>query len=150
MTPSLVSTLIAVATSFCCHGAGGGYCGTTASGVPVGPGQIAADPAVLPLGTRVVVEGYGPATVTDTGSAIRGQRIDVFYDECTRARAWGRRTVAVQIAGPATSAAPAAEPVERAVYPEGDGWTEVTRWHDPTTGDEWDTFAPAAAPAAIA
>lgn len=82
-------------TSYCCVGRGGGYCGRTASGVQVGPGQVAADPRVLPLGSRIWVDGYGEATVTDTGGAIRGHRIDVFFYRCEDAWTWGRRHVLV-------------------------------------------------------
>jgi 3D (Asp-Asp-Asp) domain-containing protein len=42
--------------------------GVTASGIPVGPGVIAVDPSVIPLGTQVFVPGYGPAVAADTGS----------------------------------------------------------------------------------
>ncbi len=73
------------------------YClsGTTASGLPVGPGIIAVDPDVIPLGTRVYVSGYGYATAADTGGAIKGRIIDVWlptYQECID---WGRRMVTV-------------------------------------------------------
>ncbi|PGY07734.1 3D domain-containing protein, partial [Bacillus sp. AFS031507] len=39
---------------------------------------IAVDPSVIPLGSKVYVEGYGEATAADTGGAIKGNRIDVF------------------------------------------------------------------------
>ena len=73
------------------------YClsGTTASGLPVGPGIIAVDPNEIHLGTRVYVSGYGHAIAADTGSAIKGKIIDVWlptYNECMQ---WGRRMVTV-------------------------------------------------------
>jgi 3D (Asp-Asp-Asp) domain-containing protein len=73
--------------------------GVTASGIPVGPGVIAVDPAVIPLGTRVFVPGYGPAVAADTGSAIRGNVIDLWMPSTADARAWGRRTVTITIYG---------------------------------------------------
>jgi 3D (Asp-Asp-Asp) domain-containing protein len=73
--------------------------GVTASGIPVGPGVIAVDPAVIPLGTQVFVPGYGPAVAADTGSAIRGNVIDLWMPSAAAARAWGRRTVTITIYG---------------------------------------------------
>ncbi|HET8742658.1 MAG TPA: 3D domain-containing protein [Gaiella sp.] len=73
--------------------------GHTASGLPVGVGVIAVDPAVIPLGTRVYVPGYGPAVAADTGSAIRGAIIDLWMPSTEAARAWGRRTVTITVYG---------------------------------------------------
>lgn len=73
--------------------------GFTASGLPVGPGVIAVDPSVIPLGTRVFVPGYGPAVAADTGSAIKGLIIDLWMSSTEKARAWGRRTVTITIYG---------------------------------------------------
>ena len=42
--------------------------------------MIAVDPAVIPLGTRVFIPGYGEAVAEDVGGAIRGNRIDVAFD----------------------------------------------------------------------
>jgi 3D (Asp-Asp-Asp) domain-containing protein len=60
----------------------GGCSGTTATGINLkaNPKEkvIAVDPSVIPLGTKVYVEGYGEATAADTGGAIKGNRIDVF------------------------------------------------------------------------
>jgi 3D (Asp-Asp-Asp) domain-containing protein len=71
--------------------------GRTASGLPVGIGVIAVDPAVIPLGTRVFVPGYGPAVAADVGSAIRGAVIDLWMPSTARANAWGRRTVTITV-----------------------------------------------------
>jgi 3D (Asp-Asp-Asp) domain-containing protein len=71
--------------------------GTTATGLPVGPGIVAVDPNVIPLGTRLYVPGYGEAVAADTGSAIRGAVIDLWFRTVAEARAWGRRTVVVTI-----------------------------------------------------
>jgi 3D (Asp-Asp-Asp) domain-containing protein len=73
--------------------------GVTASGIPVGPGVIAVDPAVIPLGTQVFVPGYGPAVAADTGSAIRGNVVDLWMPSTAAARAWGRRTVTITVYG---------------------------------------------------
>ena len=69
--------------------------GRTASGLPTGPGIVAVDPAVIPLGTRFYVPGYGEAVAADTGSAIRGAMIDVWLPTLAQARAWGRRSVVI-------------------------------------------------------
>jgi 3D (Asp-Asp-Asp) domain-containing protein/peptidoglycan hydrolase CwlO-like protein len=73
-----------------------GYCltGTTATGLPVGPGIVAVDPTVIPLGTRMSIPGYGDGVAADTGSAIKGARIDVWIASCKDAAAFSR-TVAI-------------------------------------------------------
>ncbi|MDQ7861221.1 3D domain-containing protein [Peribacillus frigoritolerans] len=40
---------------------------------------IAVDPSVIPMGSKVYVEGYGYAVAADKGGAIKGNRIDVFF-----------------------------------------------------------------------
>ena len=71
--------------------------GHTAIGMHAGYGVIAVDPHVIPLGTRVRVEGYGMAIAADTGSAIRGRHIDVCFPTRWAAKQWGRRLVYVTI-----------------------------------------------------
>ncbi|WCS68488.1 hypothetical protein Goe16_00740 [Bacillus phage vB_BsuM-Goe16] len=56
---------------------------------------IAVDPNVIPLGSRVHVEGYGYAIAGDTGGAIKGNKIDIFVPDRQDALAWGVRTVKV-------------------------------------------------------
>jgi peptidoglycan DL-endopeptidase CwlO len=73
--------------------------GHTASGLPVGVGVIAVDTSVIPLGTRVLVPGYGPAVAADVGSAIKGNIIDLWMPSTAAARAWGRRTVTITVYG---------------------------------------------------
>jgi 3D (Asp-Asp-Asp) domain-containing protein/LysM repeat protein len=58
---------------------------------------IAVDPSVIPLGTKVYVEGYGYATAEDIGGAIKGNRIDVFVPTQSGALQWGRKSVKVTI-----------------------------------------------------
>lgn len=68
------------------------YCltGTTATGLPVGPGIVAVDPTVIPLGTRMTIPGYGEGVAADTGNSIRGARIDVWMASCRAAAAFTR------------------------------------------------------------
>jgi uncharacterized protein YabE (DUF348 family) len=58
---------------------------------------IAVDPRVIPLGTKVYVEGYGYAVASDTGSAIKGNKIDVFFASKSDAYRWGRKKVKIKI-----------------------------------------------------
>ncbi|WNF21233.1 LysM peptidoglycan-binding domain-containing protein [Mesobacillus jeotgali] len=58
---------------------------------------IAVDPTVIPLGSKVYVEGYGYATAEDIGGAIKGNRIDVFIPTQNEAIQWGRKQVKVTI-----------------------------------------------------
>lgn len=76
-----------------------GYClrGTTATGIPVGWGVVAVDPAVIPLGTRMFVPGYGEGVAADTGSAVRGAMIDLWFPTCAQALEWGQRTVKITL-----------------------------------------------------
>ena len=58
---------------------------------------ISVDPKVIPLGTKVYVEGYGEAIAADTGGAIKGKKIDVFMSSKTKALNWGVKTVKIKI-----------------------------------------------------
>jgi 3D (Asp-Asp-Asp) domain-containing protein len=71
--------------------------GRTASGMPTAPGVIAVDPAVIPLGTRLTIPGYGEAVAADTGGAVQGNAIDLWFPTLEQALAWGRRTVTITI-----------------------------------------------------
>jgi peptidoglycan DL-endopeptidase CwlO len=73
--------------------------GNTASGIPVGPGVVAVDPAVIPLGTPLSIPGYGQGIAADTGGAIKGARIDLWFSSRAEALAWGRRTVTIGVGG---------------------------------------------------
>jgi 3D (Asp-Asp-Asp) domain-containing protein/peptidoglycan hydrolase CwlO-like protein len=73
--------------------------GHTASGIPVGPGVVAVDPSVIPLGTRLSIPGYGQGIAADTGGAIVGARIDLWFSSHAEALAWGRRTVTISVGG---------------------------------------------------
>ena len=80
-----------------CNGRGNG--GRTRTGARATYGVVAVDPRVIPLGTIVFVEGYGLARACDTGSAIRGNRIDLCYDSRHVANDFGRQRVRVHILG---------------------------------------------------
>ncbi|MFZ5646191.1 MAG: ubiquitin-like domain-containing protein [Bacillota bacterium] len=69
----------------------------TASGTAPGYGTVAVDPSVIPFGTRMYIDGYGYGTALDRGSAIRGNRIDVFLESEAEANRWGVRRVRVYI-----------------------------------------------------
>jgi len=76
------------------------YClsGKTALGHGVRRGIIAADPRVLKLGSKVVIEAgpwSGTYLVSDTGGAIKGKKIDIWVPNCSEARKFGRRNVQI-------------------------------------------------------
>jgi 3D (Asp-Asp-Asp) domain-containing protein len=71
--------------------------GTTATGVSVAYGIVAVDPSVIPLGTRMTVPGYGEGVAADTGGAIKGARIDLWFPTRAEALAWGTRTVTITL-----------------------------------------------------
>jgi 3D (Asp-Asp-Asp) domain-containing protein len=69
--------------------------GKMANGQNVHVGAIAADPKVLPLGTIVYIEGMGQFTVKDTGSAIKGNRVDIWMPK--GAIQFGKRVVKLRV-----------------------------------------------------
>gem|GEM_PF-3207486 len=69
----------------------------TASGVWPEVGMVAVDPSVIPLGTQLYVEGYGPAIAADTGGDIKGNRVDLYMDSESECWEFGRRDVRVKI-----------------------------------------------------
>jgi 3D (Asp-Asp-Asp) domain-containing protein len=71
--------------------------GTTASGIPVGWGVVAVDPSVIPMGTRMTIPGYGEGVAADTGSAVHGAIIDLWFPTTAQALQWGRRTVTITL-----------------------------------------------------
>ena len=77
----------------------------TAAGTRVRDGIVAADPAVLPLGTTIRVGGLGQRYnrvyhVMDTGRAVRGRQIDVYLSSCAEAIEFGRRAAVVSVVRP--------------------------------------------------
>jgi uncharacterized protein YabE (DUF348 family) len=79
-----------------------GY-GITRSGTKVRPGVVAVDPRVIPLGTRLYVKSldgssdYGFAIAEDTGGAIKGNKIDLYFESPSDVRKYGKRKVLVYI-----------------------------------------------------
>ena len=71
--------------------------GRTATGVRTTFGVVAVDPSVIPLGTRLMIPGYGEAIAADTGGAIQGNVIDLWFPSTAEALRWGRRTVTITI-----------------------------------------------------
>lgn len=75
----------------------------TAMGTRARVGAVAVDPKVIPLGSKLYIESmdgfasYGYATAEDTGGAIKGNRIDLFYSTNAQARKFGRRNVKVYV-----------------------------------------------------
>jgi 3D (Asp-Asp-Asp) domain-containing protein len=71
--------------------------GHTYTGMKAVRGVVAVDPNVIPLYTRLYVEGYGPAIAADIGGAVKGYTIDLCFDTVEEALAWGRRPVTVYV-----------------------------------------------------
>ncbi|WP_244896174.1 G5 and 3D domain-containing protein [Planomicrobium okeanokoites] len=78
-----------------------GCSGITATGINLKANPhlkvIAVDPSVIPLGSKVWVEGYGHAIAGDTGGAIKGNKIDIFMADRSAALAFGRQQVKIKI-----------------------------------------------------
>jgi 3D (Asp-Asp-Asp) domain-containing protein len=75
--------------------------GPTASGAQTRAGVVAADPNVLPMGSRIRVRGAGPYdgeyTVKDTGREIKGREIDIYIANDAEAKRFGRKNVTVEV-----------------------------------------------------
>ncbi|HEY2848134.1 MAG TPA: 3D domain-containing protein [Pyrinomonadaceae bacterium] len=82
------------ATAYC-------FSGRTSMGHGVRRGLVAADPRVLPMGSRIYVNAgqwSGMYLVSDTGGAIKGKRLDIWVPSCSEAKRFGRRSVQVYAA----------------------------------------------------
>ncbi len=66
---------------------------------PNGVSTVAVDPNVIPLGSNLYIEGYGYAIAADTGSAIKGNIIDVYFDNFSDCDNWGRQSAKVMVLG---------------------------------------------------
>jgi 3D (Asp-Asp-Asp) domain-containing protein len=88
--PSAGSRLTVVASGYA-------IAGQTASGLPAGVGTVAVDPAVIPLGAALSIPGYGDGVAADTGGAVQGATIDLWFQTEAEARAWGRRAVTIVV-----------------------------------------------------
>ena len=80
--------------TICCGPNATGY---THTGVPAKFGVIAVDPNVIPLGTKVYVEGYGECLAADVGGAVKGNKIDLCFDTHEEASSFGVRTVKIYV-----------------------------------------------------
>lgn len=96
--------LVCTATAYCaCSRCCGWSTGITASGMMAQYGVIAVDPRVIPLGTKLYIETtdgsytYGYSVAADTGSAIKGNKVDLFFPTHGEALQFGRKTVNVYI-----------------------------------------------------
>lgn len=75
----------------------GSGAGITYTGIPAKKGVVAVDPRVIPLGSRLYIPGYGEAVAADTGSAIKGLRVDLCFESRQEALQFGRRVVKVYV-----------------------------------------------------
>lgn len=80
------------------------YClqGRTAMGHSVRRGIVAADPRVLPLGTRINLNAgsySGSYLVADTGGSVKGRKLDIWVPSCSEARRFGRKSVSLNVVG---------------------------------------------------
>ena len=73
----------------------GKWVGQTTTGRKPQVGVIAVDPKVIPLNTKLYVEGYGECVAGDTGGLIKGNIIDLFFDTRDEVNKWGRKQVKV-------------------------------------------------------
>ena len=100
VTPSGLSynkKMTMTATAYSAFNKNGEY-GKTASGMTARYGIVAVDPKVIPLGTKLYVEGYGYAVAGDTGGVIKGNKIDLCFEKPNKElMAFGRKTVTVYI-----------------------------------------------------
>ncbi len=71
----------------------------TCTGIYPSRGTVAVDPQVIPLGTKLYIEGYGYGVAQDTGGMIKGNSIDLFFESRAQALKWGRKSVKVYIMG---------------------------------------------------
>jgi cystine transport system substrate-binding protein len=71
--------------------------GRTATGMRTVYGVVAVDPSVIPLGTRLSIPGYGEGIAADTGGAVHGNTIDLWFPTTAKALEWGRRTVTITL-----------------------------------------------------
>ncbi len=89
--PQEPEPMIFEATAYCYTG------NRTATGTWPSRGTIAVDPEVIPLGSKLYVEGYGEGIAEDTGGAIKGEIIDLYMESEAECWDWGRRQVEVRI-----------------------------------------------------
>lgn len=96
-TPRVPTTIEAIVTAYTKNDPGMDGKGITFTGTKVRPGVAAVDPKVIPLGTVLFVPGYGYARAEDTGGAIRGNHIDLYFESRNEALKWGKKRMHVEI-----------------------------------------------------
>lgn len=99
VTEPKTKTMTVVATAYCaCESCCGKWAdGITASGVKAKPNHtIAVDRKVIPLGTEIIIDGK-TYVAEDTGSAIKGNRIDIYFDNHSEALKFGRQTIDIEV-----------------------------------------------------
>lgn len=69
----------------------------TATGQIPSVGTVAVDPSVIPLGSKLYIEGYGYGVAADTGGSIKGNKVDLFMEDRAQCLKWGRRNVKLYI-----------------------------------------------------
>lgn len=90
-------TLTISATAYSTEANGMGTYSATGINLKQHPSCVAVDPSVIPLGSIIWVSGYGVSVAGDTGTAIKGNVIDLHFSTVAQSMAWGRRTVTVKI-----------------------------------------------------
>ena len=86
-----------VATAYFSGGGGLSGNGITATGLRARKGICAVDPKVIPLGTKLFIPGYGEALAADTGGWVKGNRIDLVFDDLGECYRYGRRKIKVYL-----------------------------------------------------
>ena len=94
---SVSKTLTMSATAYSTEANGMGTYSATGINLKQHPSCVAVDPSVIPLGSIIWVSGYGVSVAGDTGTAIKGNVIDLHFATVAQSMAWGRRTVTVKI-----------------------------------------------------
>lgn len=99
-TFAAVKSFTVLATGYSAGPAGGAIGNWTATGVRCTYGAVAVDPRLIPLGSKLYVEGYGYGFACDVGGAIKGKHIDLAFDSPAAAFRHGKKRVKVWILGP--------------------------------------------------
>jgi 3D (Asp-Asp-Asp) domain-containing protein/peptidoglycan hydrolase CwlO-like protein len=97
---TLVGEWDMVATAYHAFGRGGNDIngdGITAIGLRARKGIVAVDPRVIPLGTKLYIPGYGEALAADTGSWIKGNRIDLCFETLEECYRYGRKRIKIYL-----------------------------------------------------
>lgn len=69
--------------------------GITFTGTKVHRGIAAVDPSIIPLGSGLYIPGYGYARAEDTGGAIKGNRVDLYFENRKDALEWGHKKLTI-------------------------------------------------------